>query len=280
VNFTFDKFVVGDLSPTVNFTFCALIWRTFRLAKQFLIFNEKYAGDRIQGKRHYQEDDFGFNDSQPPDFLMVLADGMGGHKGGAFASRCAIKTFMETYYAVSGCVAERLQQALEKSNQQLALEVHSKPKLRGMGCTLVGVAISEAQIEWISVGDSPLWLYNNAGQLVRLNADHSMKPILQELVRLGELTPDEAGMHPDRNMLRSALVGANIEMIDQSSAPLEPGDRILLASDGILSLSETEIANILDQPLSAKALVKKLLGAVENKGKQYQDNTTALVVKM
>jgi serine/threonine protein phosphatase PrpC len=97
---------------------------------------------------------------------------------------------------------------------------------------------------------------------------------------LGELTPDEAGMHPDRNMLRSALVGANIEMIDQSSAPLEPGDRILLASDGILSLSETEIANILDQPLSAKALVKKLLGAVENKGKQYQDNTTALVVKM
>ncbi|MEN8218957.1 MAG: protein phosphatase 2C domain-containing protein [Pseudomonadota bacterium] len=250
------------------------------MAKQFLISNEKYAGDCIQGRRHYQEDDFGFDSSQPHDFLMVLADGMGGHKGGAFASSCVIKTFMETYHAVSGCVAERLEQALEKSNQQLALEVHSKPKLRGMGCTLVGVAISEAQIEWISVGDSPLWLYNNAGQLIRLNADHSMKPILQELIRLDELTPDEVAVHPDRNMLRSALVGAIIEMVDQSSAPLEPGARVLLASDGILSLSETEIADILGQSLSVNELVKKLLGAVENKGKQYQDNTTALVVEM
>jgi len=250
------------------------------LAKLFLINNEEFAGERIQGKRHYQEDDFGFDNSQPQDFLMVLADGMGGHKGGAFASDCAIKTFMNSYHAVSGRVAERLQQALQKTNQQLALEVQSKPKLKGMGCTLVGAALSEAQIEWVSVGDSPLWLYKKAGQLVRLNADHSMKPILKELVRLGEIMPGELATHPDRNMLRAAIVGGKIDLIDQSSAPLEAGDRILLASDGILSLSETEIANILDQSLSAKALVKKLLVAVDNKGKRNQDNTTALVVKM
>jgi len=250
------------------------------LAKQFLIDNEEFAGERIQGKRHYQEDDFGFDNSQPQDFLMVLADGMGGHKGGAFASDCVIKTVMYGYHAVSGRVADRLQQILQKTNEQLALEVQSRPKLKGMGCTLVAAAISDVQIEWISVGDSPLWLYKKAGDLVRLNADHSMKPILQELVHLGELMPEELATHPDRNMLRAAIVGGKIDLIDQSSAPLEAGDRILLASDGILTLSETEIANILAKPLSAKALVKKLLVAVEKKGKRNQDNTTALVVKL
>jgi PPM family protein phosphatase len=255
------------------------VWRTFRLARQFLIRNKEYAGIRIQGGRDYQEDDFGFDNSRPNDFLMILADGMGGHQGGAHASHCAVKTFMDSYHSAKGSVAKRLRRALRKANQQLALEAKDKPKLEGMGCTLVGVAISDEQIEWISVGDSPLWLYN-AGRLYRLNADHSMKPLLEQQVQNGELTPEEVATHSDRNMLRSALTGTEIELIDQPEEPLElyPGDRLLLASDGILTLSEAEIGQILQKELSAKKLVKELLAAVVDKGKRYQDNTTALVV--
>ncbi len=256
------------------------MWRTFRLARQFLTLNKEYAGIRIQGGRNYQEDDFGFDNSKPNDFLMILADGMGGHKGGAHASHCAVKTFMDAYQEIQGSVTKRLRKALKKANQQLALDTKLYPELEGMGCTLVGVALPHCdRLEWISVGDSPLWLYN-AGQLYRLNEDHSMKPLLEEQVRCGELTPEEAANHLDRNMLRSALTGTDIEMVHQSSVEVFPGDKILLASDGILTLSELEITKILQTDGSAKKIVKALLSAVEKKGKRYQDNTTALVVEI
>ena len=254
------------------------MWRAFRLTEQFLIFNQNYAGDRIQGNRNYQEDDFSFLDKKSDSFLMVLADGMGGHKGGAIASNCTIKGFI-SHYATSGRVAKRLQKALQQANHQLALKAQSQPELRGMGCTLVGVAIHDKQLEWISVGDSPLWLYR-AGKLHRLNADHSMKPFLQEQVQRGVLTPEDVVIHPDRNMLLSAVTGTRIDLIDQSSIELYFGDRVLLASDGIFTLSDKEISNILGKPLPAKKLVNELLEAIENKGKKTQDNTTALVVQI
>jgi serine/threonine protein phosphatase PrpC len=251
----------------------------FRLAEQFLILNQNYAGDRIQGNRHYQEDDFGFDDdSKSDDFLMVLADGMGGHKGGAIASNCIIRGFI-SHYETKGRVAKRLRKALLQANHQLALKAQSQPELRGMGCTLVSVAIHDKQLEWISVGDSPLWLYR-AGKLHRLNADHSMKPFLQEQVQRGVLNPEDVLMHPDRNMLLSAVTGTRIDLVDQSSIELYSGDRVLLASDGIFTLSDMEISNILGKPLPAKKLVNELLDAVEKKGKQTQDNTTALVVQI
>jgi PPM family protein phosphatase len=245
----------------------------------FINRHKNYAGDRIQGERHHQEDHFAIDNSVPSDFVMVIADGMGGHQGGAIASSCAVKTFIESYRTLSGQTLQRLWQALQKTNEQLAIEVEAEPELKGMGCTLVGVALHEEQLEWISVGDSPLWLYHDE-QLHRLNADHSMMPILQKQVQRGVLTPHEASRHPNRHWLRSALMGGQIDLIDQSLVPLNlvPGDRILLASDGILTLSEQEISDILSESLPARQLVKKLLAAVENKGKVGQDNTTILVI--
>ncbi len=259
------------------------MWRRFRLAKQFLVIDQHYAGQRIQGKRAYQEDDFGFDNSQPHDFLMVLADGLGGHYGGAYASNCAIQAFMDDYRTTTGTVSQRLQHALYQASYQLALETKVKPELHGMGCTFVGVALNdEEQLEWVSVGDSPLWLYDNAGRLHRLNADHSIKPFLQEQVQRGLLTPEAAARHPERNMLFSALTGGPMELVDTSPTPLEllPGDCLLLASDGLFTLSEEEITMILQQDLLAKELVQQLLVAVEDKLRWDQDNTTVLVVKI
>jgi len=251
------------------------------VAKPFINRHKNHSGDCIQADRNHQEDHFCFDNSRASDFLMVIADGMGGHQGGAIASRCAVKTFIETYRTLSGSTLKRLWEALQKTNDQLALEIQAQEKLKGMGCTLVGVALNEKGLEWISVGDSPLWLYQ-AEQLHRLNADHSMMPILQKQVERGVITPNEALEHPNRHWLRSALMGTKIDLIDQSLMPLKlvPGDRILLASDGILTLSEQEISQILSQSLPARKLVKKLLAAVEKKDKLGQDNTTVLVVNI
>ena len=248
--------------------------------KEFLTINQEYAGDFIQGGRDYQEDDFGFDNSRPFDFLMVLADGMGGHQGGAEASHCAIKSFMNAYQMAKGSIAKRLKEALEITNQQVGIAAKSDPNLKGMGCTLVGVVFNGEQLEWISVGDSPLWLYNDVRGLRRLNADHSMKPILAEQVYRGELTQKAAAKHSLRNMLISAITGAPLKLIDQSSIKCYPGDRILLASDGLFTLSEQKIGNILSQSLSSNKLVKHLLDAVKKKMNHNQDNTTVLVLKI
>lgn len=250
-----------------------------RLMKEFLTIDKEYAGDFIQGGRDYQEDDFGFDNSRPFDFLMVLADGMGGHQGGAEASRCAIKSFINAYQIAKGSVAERLQEASQITNQQLGIEAKSNPNLKGMGCTLVGVVFNGEQLEWISVGDSPLWLYNEGG-LCRLNADHSMKPVLEEQVQRGQITHKDAAKHSMRNMLLSAITGAPIKLIDQSSVKCYPGDRILLASDGIFTLSEQKISSILSQSLPSNQLVKQLLNAVSKKRLTNQDNTTVLVLEI
>ena len=264
------------------------------MTKLFLS-NKHYAGKRIQGEREYQEDDFIF-DHRPDHFLMVLADGMGGHHGGAQASRCAVQAFGEGYQIYENHyagrsktdgehklprknVARQLRNALYYANQQIALETHSKPELYGMGCTLVGVVIGDYQLEWISVGDSPLWLYSR-GELRRLNADHSMKPFLDEQVRRGHLTPEQVAIHPERNILFSALMGNHIDMIDQSSIKLFPGDYILLASDGLLTLSEQEISDVLQKKLPPKESTNALLQMVQDKGKWDQDNTTVLIVKI
>jgi serine/threonine protein phosphatase PrpC len=248
-----------------------------RLTNEFLTIDKEYAGDLIQGGRDYQEDNFGFDNSRSFDFLMVLADGMGGHQGGAEASNCAIKSFMNSYNIAKGSVTKRLKEALEITNQQVGIEAKSDPNLKGMGCTLVAVVFNGEQLEWISVGDSPLWLYNSKG-LRRLNADHSMKPILKEQVQRGQLTSKAAAKHSLRNMLLSAITGAPIKLIDQSSIKCYPGDCILLASDGLFTLSDDKIGNILSQSLPSNKSVKYLLDAITKKMNKNQDNTTALVL--
>jgi serine/threonine protein phosphatase PrpC len=243
--------------------------------------NRDYAGQRIQGGRDYQEDDFGFDATRPEEFLMVLADGMGGHEGGAYASGLAVQSFIGYYRATEeGDVAARLKTALAQTNEEIAKEIEVNAGLDGMGCTLVAVIISaDYRMQWISVGDSPLWLYRR-GHLDRCNADHSMKPVLENQVEKGLLTEVEALSHPDRNLLRSAMTGYKIEFVDAAEEPLElfPNDRLLLASDGLLTLSDREIAGILARPRTADAITADLLNAVKQKHRPAQDNATAMTI--
>jgi len=249
-----------------------------------MIQGRHFASEQSQGARDYQEDDAGFcpiGEGGADGLLMVLADGMGGHRGGAHASTVAVETFIDSFNHESGSIAERLGRALEDANERIGKDSQENPELEGMGCTLVGVSLTEAGIEWISVGDSPMWLARN-GKLQRLNADHSMAPILAKQVELGELTEEEAKRHPQRNALRSAVIGDTLQQVDTSKRPMKfrKGDRLLLASDGLETLSVEEIAAIIEEAgeVEAESLATSLVATVDARQRKGQDNTTVMVI--
>ena len=141
----------------------------------------------------------------------------------------------------------RLDEALKLANAAIGRCVEENPALNGMGCTLIGAAFGPAGVEWVSVGDSPLFLVRQ-GEIVLLNEDHSLAPEIDKLAAAGKMSWEDAQADPRRHFLRSALTGAEIDLIDRSRRPLalEPGDVVILASDGIHTLSQPDILRAVD----------------------------------
>lgn len=244
-----------------------------------------FALNSIIGKRENQED-YGVIKSSGASggVLALIADGMGGQVAGEVASSTAVNGFVESFTSNnSKNLPLKLYVAVHNANRALTTSISTNPKLRGMGTTLIAAQIDSNSISWISVGDSILYLYREK-KLQRLNDDHSMMPKLQDSVRLGKITHEEARVHPHRNALRSALTGEEVPIIDLREEPfrLKKGDLILLATDGVLTLSEPEIGSILERckDQSAKAIVDQLLSAVTQKNKPRQDNTLVEVIKI
>jgi PPM family protein phosphatase len=213
--------------------------------------------------------------------LAVLADGMGGHAGGALASRLTCDAFIDAFVRNEGPSVERLQGALMASNAALTEKIRENPRLSGMGSTLIGTYFSAAGLHWVSVGDSPLYLFRR-GELAVLNEDHSLAPEIDKLAAAGKLSWDMARADPRRHFLRSAVTGEEIEMIDKSerALALTPGDVVVLASDGIHTLDDDTVASIIVRCLGegpeaiAKAVVRDVIAA----NQPHQDNTTVVVV--
>ncbi|MBS0236789.1 MAG: serine/threonine-protein phosphatase [Proteobacteria bacterium] len=248
-----------------------------------------------RGARDYQEDTAAFMSeggepvamsSEGPGYdrggFAVLADGMGGHAGGALASKTVCENFLEFVASARGEVGERLVSGLGAANAAVASKIAENPLLAGMGSTLIGAAFGPAGIEWVSVGDSPLFLFRR-GEVALLNEDHSLAPELDRMVAEGKLTAAEARHDPRRHMLRSAVTGEEIDLLDVSQQPLklEPGDYVVLASDGIATLETGEIARLIQGYAKdgAAAVAKAIIRAIEALREPYQDNATVLVVR-
>ncbi len=251
-----------------------------------------------QGARRYQEDTALFWDDRgacgqlddpkleiPPlargEVLAVLGDGMGGHVGGATASRLAADSFLSAFLGSGAEPSDRLLRALEAANRALAEKIAARPMFNGMGTTLIGAFVRDASLSWVSVGDSALFLWRR-GELARLNEDHSMAPEIDKLAEAGKISAEAAAQDPRRHYLRAAVTGDEIEMIDLAMKPLRlaAGDVVLLASDGIHTLDDAAIADIIAQSADhgpariAEALVK----AVDAAGLRHQDNTTVVAI--
>ena len=243
------------------------------------------------GARANQEDSAGL--WYPPDVpgaapdnetvLAVLADGMGGHAGGAVASAVACATFIQVFESSGGALHDRLESSLEVCNQAISEHVAQDPQLNGMGSTIVAAYVDREGLRWVSVGDSLLYLYRN-GQLQRLNDDHSLGRLLDIQAERNQISFEEAKAHRHRNALRSALTGKKLEIIDRHHDPvrLQDGDWIVLASDGIATLDDREIEALIERNIRQEPdeVAHQIITAVERRGVQGQDNTTLILVKV
>ena len=243
------------------------------------------AWDQDQGCRSSQQDCAICVPLEQGGYLLVLADGMGGEVGGDIASAVAVRSFCAAYEAHGSPddPNERLLAALKSANLALYDHVKAEPHLAGMGTTLIGAVLDGCMLRWVSVGDSPMWLFRD-GALMRLNADHSVAGRLAEQVEAGEITAEEAVDAPGQSQLLEAVMGEDIQLVDAPADPesLLPGDVLLLASDGVESCTPEDLADILSNgdDCSALGLVDRVLDAVKAQERPSQDNATLIVVRI
>ncbi|HSS12066.1 MAG TPA: Stp1/IreP family PP2C-type Ser/Thr phosphatase [Acidimicrobiales bacterium] len=207
--------------------------------------------------------------------LFAVADGMGGHAAGEVASLTAIeslKAAFEKDRTRAGLIA-----AAEEANRSVWERAQNDPELRGMGTTLVGLALveedGEEQLVVIHVGDSRVYLLRQ-GELEQLTTDHSL---VQELVDDGQLSEAEADVHPHRHVLTRAL-GVDPEVaVDEIEVLPVKGDRYLLCSDGLpREVSESQMASILRRLADPREAAKELVAEARARG--GNDNVTVVVV--
>ena len=216
--------------------------------------------------------------------LLVLADGVGGHAGGATASRLTVDTVLEA--AASGAFDDPAQRCaalhtvIERANDRVRRAIESDSKLKGMASTLVAAILSEDGLRWASVGDSHLYLLRG-GQLRKLNEDHSYVGLL---IKSGKNKPDDPELDEYRNLIASAISGDQVKYVDvpDEAFPLESGDIVTLATDGLDTLPANHIEALLYEKRDAPAeeIAAALLNGVRRAGKSNQDNTTVVIGRL
>jgi protein phosphatase len=214
-------------------------------------------------------------DSHAAGRLLVVADGMGGHRGGATASRIAGETVKAQFLgSETHDIATSLREALARANARIFSEAQSNPELRGMGTTTSALAV-RGEHGWLAhVGDSRIYLVR--GDTIRqLTEDHSL---VATMVREGLLTPQEAEVHPRRNVLqRSMGVADDVEIDVRGPFQLQEGDTFILCSDGLHGLvKEPELKEIAQGTID-EAADEFLRRALE---RGAPDNVTVIVARV
>lgn len=243
-----------------------------------------------QGRREYQEDaivsDFPIGGEIG---IAVVADGMGGHAAGDVASRIAVtEVYGELKYRAADPdrflrhAPHILREAAEGANACIAGHIHANEETRGMGTTLIALAVARSQLFWVSVGDSPLFLFRD-GQLRRINEDHSLAPQIDGMVKMGMISAEDARTHPDRNCLTSALCGSPISHVDCPEAALDlaVGDIVVAGSDGLSFIDDERIREIVSEHRrdSSAEIAKALIAEIEAISDPAQDNVCFTVIR-
>jgi serine/threonine protein phosphatase PrpC len=244
-----------------------------------------------KGERDYQEDSLvaSFPQGQDAGFA-VLADGMGGHMSGDVASALVMSEVFSRVKMKEMLLNKRttnvpsiLYATAAAANNRIIEYITERPESYGMGATLLATVIREDELYWVSVGDSPLYLFRD-GVLSQLNQDHSMAPQIDMMVKVGAMTEEVGRNHPDRNTLMSAIAGKQIAKIDCPETPthLRPNDIVIVASDGLQYLSNDQITDILNATHTQRSLdiSSALLAAIEDLADPDQDNTAFTVIKL
>ncbi|MGH7540005.1 MAG: Stp1/IreP family PP2C-type Ser/Thr phosphatase [Gemmatimonadota bacterium] len=211
--------------------------------------------------------------------LFVVADGMGGHAAGEVASALAVRAAAEGLATLSPSASRdearaHVRGAIDDANQAILIEGRARPEHTGMGTTATILLLSPRGWYVVGhVGDSRAYLARD-GEVIRLTEDHTY---VQELVNEGRITEEQARTHPRASLLTRALGTTGSVSVDTFDGELQPGDRFLIASDGLTTmLPEERIVALMQESPAPAEIVSKLIEEANAAG--GADNTTAIVV--
>lgn len=216
---------------------------------------------------------------ETPSGVFAVADGMGGHAAGEVASHLAIEAIGDSLRDRNQngelSVPELLLQAVEEANQRIANRMEERPECRGMGTTVVVAVVNGGQFWVAHVGDSRAYLLRD-GNLRQITTDHSF---VNELVRLGMLSREQAARDPRRNVVTRALGSGTVVVPDIQQELLQPGDLVLLCSDGLNTmLGDKRISDLLAAPAGdLQGVCERLVAAANEAG--GEDNITVVVLQ-
>jgi protein phosphatase len=229
------------------------------------------------GQRREMNQDYVFSSEKPvgnlPN-LFLVADGMGGHNAGDYASRYTVETIVDVVSNSDETEpVSLLEEAIQTANRSLLARAKEDMDRRGMGTTIVALTILGNRLCIANVGDSRLYVVNQ--KIHQITRDHSL---VEEMVRLGEMDKEVAKDHPDKNIITRAIGALPEVLVDFFEVEIEEGDTVLMCSDGLTNMVEDEeIRNIVMGQRDTVEKAEKLVATANQNG--GKDNITVIVIE-
>lgn len=223
--------------------------------------------------RQVNQDDFYID---PKGRFFIVADGMGGHAGGQEASRIATKiipTYLDKLWNGPLDSESLLEQAVMQANEGILQDQSEHPERGDMGTTVVVLMERQGKVWCGHIGDSRFYRLR-AARLEQITDDQTW---VARAMKVGDLTPAEARVHPWRHVLSQCLGRRDLQQVEIQSVAIEPGDRLLLCSDGLTEeVTDAEIQRCLAVDADCEQIAKSLVETAKNNG--GSDNITVVVV--
>ena len=206
--------------------------------------------------------------------IFLVADGMGGHRAGGYASSCAVETILQE---AGICPEEEVEQiltrAIRRANEVIAHRAREDERFAGMGTTVVAACLKQEELIAANVGDSRLYVVHD-DSIEQVTEDHSL---VQEMVKYGGINREEARVHPNKNIITRAVGLEEDLQVDCFRRTLRRGERVLLCSDGLTDMLEDEqIRRIIDKNRDVRSAAQALVKAANDNG--GRDNIAVIVI--
>lgn len=229
------------------------------------------------GKKRKLNQDFIYTSEQPVGKLpnvFIVADGMGGHKAGDYASKVTVETIVEEIRkSEESQAAIVLDHAIRTANALIRKCAEESPDLEGMGTTVVAATCDGDILQVANVGDSRLYIANHR-EIRQITRDHSL---VEEMVRMGGIGREEARNHPDKNIITRAVGADDTIKPDFFTVKLDYGDTVLMCTDGLTNmLEDEEIRMILEESRDMVEKAEELVKAANEKG--GKDNISVILI--
>lgn len=229
------------------------------------------------GKKRKLNQDYVYTSENPVGNLpniFIVADGMGGHNAGDYASKYTVETIVKEIGISFEVNPEKiLARAIETANEDIIRLAGENPEMEGMGTTVVAATCMGKYLKVANVGDSRLYVVGE--KITQITRDHSL---VEEMVRMGGLDRETARNHPDKNIITRAVGAAEKVEIDFFEVELHPGEIVLMCSDGLTNmLEDEEIRMILNGQRDIVEKAEELVKAANNNG--GRDNIAVVLIE-